>query len=178
MSEQRKVGALWVIVAVVVAAAISVAATALASNSRTKPVSTARHHKLQVFELEEGGFDNHETVAADGLSSGEQIIEHKDILDPSTSKKLGESADWVAILQTLPKDDALYDFDCTLFLGADRLLISGSGRLSELATGAAFPIVGGTGRYAGASGVAVIKGGQKLGAQSGYGFALDFTTSR
>ena len=65
-------------------------------------------------------------------------------------------AETVYTVTRMHGDDLVAMIECSIKLPEGNILFNGTAHLADVATGAAVPVVGGTGRYAGASGVVVM----------------------
>lgn len=117
----------------------------------------------------------------EGLSAGDTVVEHGQLVDLETGADVGRAVTRVQVVQVLepPTDDNPFgDFefilDCTVQLDGGTLTFYGAGVLSELEDGVVFTLIGGTGRYAGTRGTTTVTAAEIAG-EPGFTIAFDLT---
>jgi len=91
-----------------------------------------------------------------GSAIGDQLLEHKTLYDSTGGRKVGEAITRVAVAD-LKGSDQVFNVDCTIKLTGGDIVFYGAGLFSKFATGATFPVTGGTGKYRGARGAVTVK---------------------
>jgi hypothetical protein len=91
-----------------------------------------------------------------GFGPGDEIVEVAPVTD-SSGATIGKTYTTVTIVSGKSMPQAWGAVDCTVALPGGNLLFHGAFAFKDLAKGTAAPVVGGTGKYAGATGsVAII----------------------
>jgi hypothetical protein len=105
---------------------------------------TTLDEKATVFEIVDLG--------KTGFGAGDQLVEDAPLVD-ADGKPLGKTVTTVAVVSGTGMPDMEGVINCTVELPDGNVLFEGAFEGKDLGAGATLPVTGGTGKYAGASGV-------------------------
>ena len=131
---------------------------------------------IDLFNVE-GRFERDIDVGRPGFgTAGDYAVESQPLLDPDGGSRLGRSITELTIVRPVSRgQDFEIVVDSTLRLADGALVLDGGLRYSELLGGGTIPVVGGTGAFAGARGIAVFTAGTVAG-EDGFLLSIDITT--
>ena len=128
----------------------------------TKASSSVTKQSLDVTSVDEKATTMEQLdLGKPGFGPGDEIVEVAPVIDTSGAT-IGKTYTTVTMINGKSIADAWGAVDCTVALPDGNLLFHGAFSFKDLAKGTAAPVVGGTGKYAGAVGsVEVIAPTQK-----------------
>lgn len=86
-------------------------------------------------------------------SAGDALLFRDPVLNPDTGDDLGSAVTRVQVVENPTAGDAAFVLDCTVRLADGNLAFYGADQLAHLATTTQFAVIGGTGTYAGTTGM-------------------------
>ena len=88
-----------------------------------------------------------------GFSPGDMSLGADKLLDPSTGMKAGRDAGAFTVLRNFSDRDALISADFMFIMPNGKVMVNGVFKFSDLRSGFTVPVTGGTGHFAGMTGV-------------------------
>ncbi len=144
----RRVLTFAVMGVVAVGLAASCAQTSKADVTASKLSIVGEDGKAAVLEIVDLG--------KTGFGPSDQLIEESPVSD-TDGKAIGTAYTAVTMTSGTSMADAVGLIDCHIVLDGGSVLFNGSVSLKDLGTGVTVPVIGGTGRYAGAGGSVTMK---------------------
>jgi hypothetical protein len=130
------------------------------------PAASQGATTLELCEKNGKGFEKNINEGRKGFSSGDWSVGAVPIYSRNSGNKIGREVSRFLLVKRIGKRDGLGIVDVTANLPGGKLTIYGSFKFSAFRAGVTLPVTGGTGKYAGARGVAKAQPG-KCGGKSG-----------
>ena len=105
------------------------------------------------------GFSHDVDVDGDGFSSGDYFVLADKLLYAKSGKKAGRLNGQITIVRPIGNRDAVIHGSVLVFLPTGKLSVAVGGNFSDFEEGTSFPITGGAGHFAHATGSVRIKNG-------------------
>lgn len=110
--------------------------------------------RFRVCDQNKSGYSHDVDTDGDGdFSPGDISLGADKLLDPDTGKKAARDAGSFLIVRRVGNQDALVSADFMFFMPNGKLMANGLFRFGQLDSGITVPITGGTGHFAGMTGV-------------------------
>jgi hypothetical protein len=124
------------------------------------PAASQGATTLALCEKNGKGFEKGINEGRKGFSAGDWSVESTPLYNRSNGNKVGRDVSRFVLVKRLGKNNGLVIIDVTANVPGGKLTAYASTKFSAFRTGAPFAITGGTGKYAGASGVAKVRNGK------------------
>lgn len=131
--------------------------------------------RLTMCDQNRPGFTKYVDAAKEGHSSGDSYMFTDRLLDPRTGKKAGRHIGEFTVVRPVGDSGpagAVYLGRAMFFLPRGRVTIELAGPFDKLREGASWPVTGGTGRYAHATGSVFVES-RKCAGEGGTLFVFD-----
>jgi hypothetical protein len=157
-------------IGIAIAGTLVLAAMAPISSAQVTPTH------LEVFNVE-GPFEKDVDVAKPGFPTpGDYAVESQPLLDPADGSSIGRSLSQLTIVRVVAHgQDLEIVLNSTMRLAEGDLVLNGGLRFSELFEGGTIAVVGGTGAFTGARGIAAFSAGT-VADKDGFVLSIDITT--
>jgi hypothetical protein len=114
---------------------------------------------IRVCDQNRPGFNHDVDIEGDGFSSGDYSVFADKLLDTRTGRKAGRLNGMLHVVRPVGNRDAIILGNVLAFLPIGKLSVTFGGKFSDFETGTSFPVTGGAGHFAHATGSVQIKEG-------------------
>jgi hypothetical protein len=124
------------------------------------PAQSARKGEevLRLCDQNRKGYTADIDVGEEGFSAGDSALFADKLLDTRTGRKAGHLNGHLTFVRPLRRDAVILG-DVLIFLPTGKLSVQVGGRFSDFEDGISFPVTGGAGHFAHATGSAFVKNG-------------------
>jgi hypothetical protein len=114
---------------------------------------------IRVCDQNRPGFNHDVDIEGDGFSSGDYSVFADKLLDTRTGRKAGRLNGMLHVVRPVGNRDAIILGNVLAFFPTGKLSVTFGGNFSDFEKGTSFPVTGGAGHFAHATGSVQIKEG-------------------